>query len=134
MARPIDPREIPEEVARFAEAQVAAGRFASVADVLLAGKEALEQRAAYEARVRALRSAYEEGLASYREHGPQLESDEEFEAFMDEAAAEIPHDWTDYLRYRFEEGRKAIERGEYFSGPPAELIARIRERVEAKHR
>ncbi|HVW24138.1 MAG TPA: type II toxin-antitoxin system ParD family antitoxin [Polyangiaceae bacterium] len=131
MARPIDPREIPEEVARFAEAQVAAGRFASVADVLLAGKQALEER---EERVRALRRAGEEGLASLREHGPQLESDEEFEAFMDEAAAEIPHDWTDYLRYRFEEGRKAIERGEYFSGPPAELIARIRERVEAKHR
>ena len=131
MARPTDPREIPEEVARFAEAQVAAGRFASVADVLLAGKQALEER---EERVRALRRAGEEGLASLREHGAQLESDEEFEAFMEEAAAEIPHDWTDYLRYRFEEGRKAIERGEYFSGPPAELIARIRERVEAKHR
>jgi Arc/MetJ-type ribon-helix-helix transcriptional regulator len=88
MPRTIDPSEIPEEVARFAEAQVAAGRFASIADVLLAGKEALEQREAYEERVQALRQAGEEGLASLREHGAELESDEEFEAFMDEAEAE----------------------------------------------
>jgi len=90
--RPIDPSEIPEEVTRFAEAQVAAGRFASVADVLRASVEALEERDA------------------------------------------VAADWNDYLRDRFEEGRKAVERGEYFSGPPAELIARIRDRVEAKHR
>ncbi len=88
MARVIDPSEIPEEVTRFAEAQVAAGRFASVAAVLLASKEALEQREAYEDRVQALRRAGEEGLASLRQHGPQLESDEEFEAFMDEAEAD----------------------------------------------
>lgn len=88
MARSIDPREIPEEVARFAEAQIAAGRFANIGEVLLAGKEALEQREAYEERVQALRRAGEEGLASLRDHGPQLESDEEFEAFMDEAEAE----------------------------------------------
>ena len=42
-------------------------------------------------------------------------------------AAGYPHDWTDYLRYRFEEGRKAIARGEYFDGPPAELMARMGE-------
>jgi Arc/MetJ-type ribon-helix-helix transcriptional regulator len=56
MPRTIDPGEIPEEVARFAEAQVAAGRFASVADVLLAGVEALEERAELETeRARPLR-------------------------------------------------------------------------------
>jgi Arc/MetJ-type ribon-helix-helix transcriptional regulator len=88
MTRTISPSEIPEEVARFAEAQVAAGRFSSIGDVLLAGKEALEQREAYEDRVQALTQPGEEGLASLREHGPQLESDEEFEAFMDEAEAE----------------------------------------------
>lgn len=88
MARTITPSEIPEEVARFAEAQVAAGRFASVGEVLIASKEALEERDAYEARVAALRRAGEEGLASLRDHGPQLESDEEFEAFMDDAEAE----------------------------------------------
>jgi predicted transcriptional regulator len=57
--------------------------------------------------------------------------DEELESGT---AATYPHDWNDYLRYRFEEGRKAVARGEFFDGPPAELIARIRERVEAKHR
>lgn len=88
MAR-ISPSEIPEEVARFAEAQVAAGRFASVADVLLAGKEALEQCEAIEAeRARLLRMAWDEGIESLRLHGPQLESDDEFEAFMDDAEAE----------------------------------------------
>jgi Arc/MetJ-type ribon-helix-helix transcriptional regulator len=87
MAR-LHPSDIPEEFARFAEAQVAAGRFASVADVLLASKEALEQREAYEQRVKALRAAGDEGLESFRMHGPQLESDEEFDAFMDEAEAD----------------------------------------------
>lgn len=88
MARTISPSEIPEEVARFAEAQVTAGRFACIADVLLASKEALEQREAYEDRVQALRRAGEEGLASLHAHGPQLESDDDFDAFMDEAEAE----------------------------------------------
>lgn len=27
-------------------------------------------------------------------------------------AVPLPHDWNKYLRYRFEEGRKAFERGE----------------------
>ncbi|HKY40245.1 MAG TPA: hypothetical protein VJN18_30125 [Polyangiaceae bacterium] len=89
MARQIDPSEIPEEVARFAEAEVAAGHFANIGAVLLAGKEALEQRAALDAeRVRLLRGAWDEGMESLRAHGPQLESDEEFDAFMDEAEAE----------------------------------------------
>jgi len=88
MTRTLRPSEIPEEVTRFAEAQVAAGRFASIGDVLLASKEALEQREAYEDQVEVLRRAGEDGLASLREHGPQLESDEDFEAFMDEAEAE----------------------------------------------
>jgi putative addiction module CopG family antidote len=88
MPRTIDPSEIPEEVARFAEAQVAAGRFASVGAVLLAGVEALEQREAHEQRLKALLRAGEEGLASLRDHGPQLGSNEEFESFMDEAEAD----------------------------------------------
>jgi Arc/MetJ-type ribon-helix-helix transcriptional regulator len=87
MAR-LHPSDIPEEFARFAEAQVAAGRFASVAEVMLASKEALEQREAYESRVEALRAAGEEGLESLRLHGRQLESDEEFDAFLDEAEAD----------------------------------------------
>src|SRR5688572_26364892 len=87
MAR-LHPSDIPEEFARFAEAQVAAGRFASVAEVLLASKEALEQPEAYENGVKALRAAGEEGLESLRVHGLQLESDEDFDAFMAEAEAE----------------------------------------------
>jgi Arc/MetJ-type ribon-helix-helix transcriptional regulator len=89
MPRTLDPCEIPEEVARFAEAQVAAGRFANIGEVLLAGKEALEERAALDAeRTRLLRTAWDEGVESLRVHGPQLESDEDFDAFMDEAEAE----------------------------------------------
>jgi len=55
---------------------------------LLAGKQALEQRDAYEDRVEAVRRGGEEELASLCEHGPQLEPDEEFEAFMDEATVD----------------------------------------------
>jgi len=89
MPRAFDPSEIPEEVARFAEAQVAAGHFANIGDVLLAGKEALEERAALDVeRTRLLRTAWDEGMESLRVHGAQLESDEEFDAFMDEAEAE----------------------------------------------
>jgi Arc/MetJ-type ribon-helix-helix transcriptional regulator len=73
MARPITSADLPPDLARFAEAQVAAGRFESVEDVLRAGKEALEH---------------------------ELET------------PPPPHDWNDYLRYRFEEGRKAFARGE----------------------
>jgi predicted transcriptional regulator len=42
----------------------------------------------------------------------------------------LPHDWNDYLRYRFEQGRAAIARGEYSDVSPAELMARVRARVE----
>lgn len=35
-----------------------------------------------------LRAAWEEGLASFHRDGPQLETDEEFEAFLDECEAE----------------------------------------------
>ncbi len=42
MARPLSASDLPPDLARFAEAQVAAGRFDSVEDVLRAGKEALE--------------------------------------------------------------------------------------------
>jgi antitoxin ParD1/3/4 len=44
MARHLDPADLPENVARYAQAQVAAGRFASVEEVLLAGIEALQER------------------------------------------------------------------------------------------
>ena len=44
MTRPLDLADLPEDVARYAQAQVAAGRFASIEDVLSAGIEALQAR------------------------------------------------------------------------------------------
>jgi predicted transcriptional regulator len=44
--------------------------------------------------------------------------------------APLPHDWNDYLRYRFEQGRAAMARGDHSETPPAELMARVRARVE----
>jgi Arc/MetJ-type ribon-helix-helix transcriptional regulator len=43
--RHFDPADLPETVTRFAQAEVAAGRYASVEDVLIAAVEALRQRA-----------------------------------------------------------------------------------------
>ena len=45
MPRHLDPADLPEPVARFAQAEVAAGHYASIADVLTAGVEALRERA-----------------------------------------------------------------------------------------
>lgn len=44
MARYLDLSTLPEAVARYAQGQVEAGRFASIEDVLSAGVEALQQR------------------------------------------------------------------------------------------
>jgi Arc/MetJ-type ribon-helix-helix transcriptional regulator len=41
MTRHIESTDLPEDIARVAEAQVAAGRFASVEDVVRAGVEAM---------------------------------------------------------------------------------------------
>ena len=44
MARYLDLTSLPENVARYAQGQVAAGRFVSLEEVLSAGVEALQQR------------------------------------------------------------------------------------------
>lgn len=44
MPRHIDSADLPESVARYAEAQVTAGNYASIEDVLSAGVEVLQQR------------------------------------------------------------------------------------------
>jgi putative addiction module CopG family antidote len=81
----IDHITLSEEAAQFVEAQIAAGRFPSVSDALAAAVEALQQRDGLDAeRAKLLRAAWDVGAESMREHGPQLESDAEFEAFMDE--------------------------------------------------
>ena len=45
MPRQLDPADLPEPVARFAQAEVAAGHYGSIEDVLTAGVEALRERA-----------------------------------------------------------------------------------------
>jgi len=65
MSKHLTPAHLPEDVARFAEAQVAAGRFASVEDVLRAGKEALEhEQLRQERRLAKLRAEIAEGDTS----------------------------------------------------------------------
>lgn len=44
MARYIDVTSLPEQVTRYAQRQIDAGRFARLEDVLAAGLEALEER------------------------------------------------------------------------------------------
>ena len=61
MARHIASADLPEDIARLAEAQVAAGRFASVEEVVRAGVEAI---ATLEQKRAAVRAALEEGEAS----------------------------------------------------------------------
>lgn len=65
MARHLDPADLPENVARYAQEQVNAGRFASVEDVLSAGVDALQERdrAEQEWLVSARREA-EDGFAA----------------------------------------------------------------------
>ena len=64
MAKPIT-TTLPDDLVRFAEAQVAAGRFARVEDVIEAGVEALRKRQErYDAKAQALAAALEEGERS----------------------------------------------------------------------
>jgi len=75
MARHISADDLPEDIARMAEAQVAAGNFASVEDVVRAGVEAVERRARRQQEKRdALRSALEEGERSGIAEDSSIES------------------------------------------------------------
>jgi putative addiction module CopG family antidote len=62
MARHLTPADLPEEAARFAQAQIAAGRFANVEAFITAAMTALQERD--EAKRTALRNAIDEGEAS----------------------------------------------------------------------
>jgi putative addiction module CopG family antidote len=64
MAKPLTPSDLPEDLASFAEAQMAAGRFTTVEDVLRAGKDALERKQRNDEKLAALRVAIAEGDAS----------------------------------------------------------------------
>jgi antitoxin ParD1/3/4 len=63
MTRHLSAADLPEDIARIAEAQVAAGKFASVEDVVRAGVEAIEQDS-YRAKLARLRAAIDEGDSS----------------------------------------------------------------------
>ena len=85
----IDHITLSDEAARFVEGLVASGRFHSVDDALAAAIEALKERDGLDAdRAALLRAAWEGGVASLHQHGPQLESDAEFDAFLDECEAD----------------------------------------------
>jgi Arc/MetJ-type ribon-helix-helix transcriptional regulator len=85
MARPLNLNDLPEDIARFAEAQMASGKFASVDEVLRATVDAYRSQQTAADR---LRVAWDEGVESLRRDGPQLESDEEFESFLDDCVSE----------------------------------------------
>jgi putative addiction module CopG family antidote len=64
VAKPLDLNDLPADLARFAEAQMSAGRFASVEEVLRAGKDALERQQHDDEKMSTLRAAIAEGDAS----------------------------------------------------------------------
>ena len=65
MSKPLTPADLPEDLARFAEARIAAGLSANVEDVLRAGKAALEEKQRrHDAKLAKLRAAIDEGDAS----------------------------------------------------------------------
>jgi antitoxin ParD1/3/4 len=73
MGRPLSLADLPEDVARFAEAELASGRFSTVEDVIRAGAEALREREEDEAKLVALRAALEEGERSGRADDASVE-------------------------------------------------------------
>jgi Arc/MetJ-type ribon-helix-helix transcriptional regulator len=76
MAKPLTLNDLPADLARFAEAEMAAGRFPSVEDVLRAGVDALRERAKGEWLASVRRDAAE-GFASFdRGEGVQATADE----------------------------------------------------------
>jgi putative addiction module CopG family antidote len=122
MTRPITSADLPERFARFAEAEVAAGHFASVEDVVEAGLTLLQKR---QERYALIDAALAKGETS------GVAEEDVFERVRAELEAEpLPEDWNDYLRYRFEQGRAGSAQGDYAETPPAELMARIRARIE----
>jgi Arc/MetJ-type ribon-helix-helix transcriptional regulator len=88
MSRHLDLADLPESVARFAQAEVAAGHYANVEEVLAAGVEALRER------------------------------------------ADAEQEWLDYARDLWKERVAAADRGEVSDGTAAEMMARVRARVE----
>ena len=76
MPKPITSADLPPHLARFAEAQVAAGRFATVEDVVEAGLEVLRERAESEQLEGLRRDAAEAFAAFERDEGIAATPDE----------------------------------------------------------
>ena len=92
----LDHVTLTDEAARFAAAQVAAGRFRSIDDVLAAGVEALQQRD--EAAGEWLGYAREKWRAGQESSagGKAVEMDDgQFSAFLDDCLPEAPHAASD---------------------------------------
>jgi Arc/MetJ-type ribon-helix-helix transcriptional regulator len=88
MSRHLDLAGLPDSVARFAQAEVEAGHYASIEEVLTAGVEALRER------------------------------------------ADAEEEWLDYARDLWKERAAAADRGEFADGTAAEMMVRVRARVE----
>jgi Arc/MetJ-type ribon-helix-helix transcriptional regulator len=79
MAKPLTLNDLPEDLAHFAKAEMAAGHFPSIEDVLRAGVDAIRERAKGE-WLASLRRDAAEGFASFdRGEGAEATADE----FMD---------------------------------------------------
>ncbi|HEU4410182.1 MAG TPA: type II toxin-antitoxin system ParD family antitoxin [Polyangiaceae bacterium] len=61
MPRRLEATDLPEDIARLAQAQVASGRFATVEDVVRAGVEAVARAQPDDTELAELRSAIDEG-------------------------------------------------------------------------
>jgi antitoxin ParD1/3/4 len=118
MSKHFDPSTLPDDVARIAAAQVAAGRYPDVEAVVRAGVQAVERDAA---KLETLRAALIEGEKSGVFEGDPFAS---VRAELG-LSATTPHDWADYMRYRFAAGREAFARGEAVPTTPDALMDSI---------
>lgn len=96
MARPITAADLPERFARFAEAEVAAGHFSSVEDVVEAGLAILQERQGQDSngarpeQAASAAPAHAPFWASFTEQLHAL-SDEVFERLPKDGATEVDH-------------------------------------------
>ena len=80
MTRHIQAAELPDDIARTAEVQVAAGRFASVEDVIRAGVEAI---ATIEQKRAAVRAALQEASSAASSKATPLPASAPNSAYLD---------------------------------------------------
>ncbi len=93
MSKPITSADLPPHLARFAEAQIAAGRFASVEDVVEAGLEALKAREANDTAQGEATTPTPAPAPFWRAFTAQVHAvpDEVFERLPEDGASEHDH-------------------------------------------